>query len=73
MAKGHLFQYAVLFHPRQTKDQRDAGEFPKSELVTNLTTVIAENADQVGMLAARSLPDKFVNTLDCVEIIVRPF
>ena len=29
MARGKLFEYAVLYHPKPSKDQNDRGETPK--------------------------------------------
>ena len=68
-----LFQYAVLYHPKPTKAQLDTGERPKSVIVTDITTVLAGSANEVGMLAARSVSDQYMTALEDVEIIVRPF
>lgn len=73
MAKGKLFEYAILFHPKPTKEQNDRGETPKSEIVSEPKTVLALDPQQVGILAARSLPEQYVDKLDDVEIVVRPF
>jgi len=72
-ARLKLFQYAVLFHPKPTKDQIETGERPKSVVVTEVTTVLAGSEQEVGILAARSVDPKYVTALDDVEIIVRPF
>ena len=56
MAKGKLFEYAVLYHPRATKEQRDAGESPKTEIVQEIKTILAESDKEVGIMAARALP-----------------
>lgn len=73
MAKGMLFEYAVLFHPKATKEQSDKGETPKSEVLIEPTSTLASSADQVSVLASRAIPESYIDKLDQVEIIVRPF
>lgn len=73
MAKGKLFQYAVIYHPKQTKEQNDRGEMAKSELVTPPTTQLAGSDDEVSIIAARSIPAEHLDHLEDVEIVVRPF
>jgi hypothetical protein len=74
MAKGKLFEYAVLYHPREKKDA--AGnpiESKKSIVVTDVTRVLATSDKEVGMLAAKAIPDEYNDKLDDVEIVIRPF
>lgn len=71
--KGKLFEYAVLYHPKATKDQIERADYPKSEVVTELKSVLAKNEQEVAMLAARSIPSDYADKLDSVEILVRPF
>lgn len=74
MAKGKLFEYAVLYHPKEKKDA--AGnplETKKSQIVTEVTRVLAASDKEVAMLAAKSLPDEYNDKLDDVEIVIRPF
>lgn len=73
MAKGKLFEYAVLYHPKKTKEQREAGEEPKSIVVQEPKLVLAVSEQEVAILTARSLPEQYISKLEDVEIIVRPF
>jgi hypothetical protein len=74
MARGSLFQYAVLYHPREKKDAAgNPTETKKSILVTPVTNILATSDKEVGILAARSLPEEYLDKLDDVEIIVKPF
>ena len=73
MAKGKLFEYAVLYHPRPTKEQHDRGEVPDSVLVTPPTVKLATSDDAVSIMAARSMPEEHTSHLDDIEICVRPF
>lgn len=73
MARGKLFEYSVLYHPKPTKEQHDRGEEPKSELLIPPTSLLASSQDQVSVLAARAIPATHVDKLEDVEIVVRPF
>jgi hypothetical protein len=71
--RGKLFEYAVVYHPKQTKDQLERGEHPKSVMVLPPQTMVAVSDKEVGMVAARGLPSEYVDKLDDVEILIRPF
>jgi hypothetical protein len=72
--KQRLFQYAIIFHPRQTKSDKDKGSRAKSVMVTEgVITVLAADEAEVQVLAARVIPEKYIDKLDCVEIALRPF
>lgn len=73
MARGKLFEYAVLYHPKPSKEEADRGETPKSEVLIPPKSILASSDQQVGMLAARAIPDTHVDKLDEIEIVVRPF
>lgn len=68
-----LYEYAVIYNPLATKDQQERGEQPKSELVVDVTRVLANNDKEALMLAARSIPEKYTDKLDRMEIACRPF
>lgn len=68
-----LFEYAVIYHPRATKEQRDAGEEVHSEVVVPTGTVLAKDQNVATLLVARQIPEKFADRLDLLEILVRPF
>lgn len=68
-----LYEYAVIYNPLPTKDQKDRGETPKSELVVDVTRTLAGNDKEAMMIAARSIPEQYVDKLDRVEIAMRPF
>lgn len=68
-----LFEYAVIYNPKPTKDQMERGENPKSELVVDVTRVLANNDKEAMMLAARSIPEKYTDKLDQLDIACRPF
>jgi hypothetical protein len=74
MARGKLFEYAVIYHPKAKKDAAGNELDPqKSVVVTDVTRVLAASDKEVGMLAAKSIPDTYSDKLDDVEIVIRPF
>ena len=74
MARGKLFEYAVLYHPRSKKNAAgEPLEEKRSEIVTDVTRVLAATDAEVSIIAARSIPEQFLAKLEDVEIIVRPF
>ena len=73
MAKGKLFEVAVLFHPAKTKEHIDAGTDPKSTLLKTPHTLLAQSEQEVAVRTARELPEEYLDKLEQVEIVVRPF
>lgn len=73
MAKGQLFEYAILHHPKQTKEEAERNEQPKSVLVKAPMQLLAATKDEVSILAARAIPESYLDRLETVEIVVRPF
>lgn len=72
MARGKLFEYAIMHHPKQTKEQAERGDWPKSVLLKALTPVVEENETAVKIKAAREIPETHLEHLSEVEILVRP-
>lgn len=68
-----LFEFVVIYNPLPTKDQQERGEKPKSELIVDVTRILANNDKEAMMLAARSIPEKYTDKLDQLEIACRPF
>lgn len=70
MAKGKIFEYAVIYHP--AKVEKDSPEQP-SELLVDVKRVLASSPQEVSIIAAREIPEKFLSKLADIEIVVRPF
>lgn len=68
-----LYEYAVIYNPLATKDQKERGETPKSVLVVDVTRVLSNNDKEAMMLAARAIPTEYTDKLDRLEIALRPF
>lgn len=72
MARGSLFQYAVLYHPNPTKQEQDLGETPKSQIVLAPDHLLAGSLEQAKTLVGRKIPENFLDKLDQLEILVGP-
>jgi hypothetical protein len=68
-----LYEYAIIYTGPLTKEEKDRGETAKSKLVVDVTRVLSNNDKEAMMLAARAIPEEYVNRLDRVEIALRPF
>lgn len=71
--RGQLFEYVILWHPKQTKEQLERGEMPKSVLIKEPTRELARSHAEVSILAAREIPTDHLDRLEEIEIVVRPF
>jgi hypothetical protein len=67
-----LFEYAIIVNEKRDKDGE---EVEPAELVVEPTTILARDEGQAQMLAARAIPEEFVNDgkLDRLVVVVRPF
>lgn len=64
-----LFQYAVLLHPKKKKDEFEGD----TELLAGPETIMAKDEKQAGIKIARKIPEKQLDNLDRIDILVRPF
>lgn len=70
---ARLYEYAVIYNPKATKEQQDKGETPASTLVVDVTRILANNDKEAQMIAARAIPGEYMTRLDRVEVAIRPF
>lgn len=63
------FQILAIFNP--SKEEEKKGE--KAKFIVELTTILAKDANAAGMIAARKIPDEYMDRIDQVEVAVRPF
>jgi hypothetical protein len=70
MAKGRLFEYAVIHHPKPAKKDEEA---PASKLIVDVTRVLCTDEKAAAMRAARAIPTEYAEKLEEVDIAVRPF
>lgn len=73
MAKGKLFEYSVLYHPKQTKDTAGNDTTASSVLIVKKTETLAVTEKEVGLKASRAIPKEYEDKLEDCEVLVRPF
>ena len=71
MAK--LFEFAVLYHPKVVKDALGNETQGPDAIVQVPEYVLTKDDKEVAIRAARAIPDIYLDKLDQVEILVRPF
>jgi len=69
---ARLYEYAVLLDEKRDKDG-DIVE--QAEVIVPVKTVLARDDAQAQMLAARAIPDQYVDNgkFDRLVVVVRPF
>ena len=65
-----LFQYAVIFNPSEKQAKEEGLE---SKLIVEMQTVLAKDQNEVTMIAAMAIPQKYKDKLSQIQIVVRPF
>jgi hypothetical protein len=65
--KLKLFEYCILFHP----NEKDEGV--KTEKIKGIDTVLAKDEKQAAILVSREIPSNYLDQLERVDIIIRPF
>lgn len=72
-----LFEYAILYHPAPTKEDKDRGVKQPSKIIQvngqDITRVVAEDVNEVTLRAARMIPEDYLDRLQQIEVAVRPF
>ena len=71
--KCELYDYCALYHPKAKKDQNGNEVSERSKLIIPVQSIVAATPDEVSIVAARAIPEEYLDKLDDVEIIVRPF
>jgi len=65
-----LFEYAVILEEKLNKDGEVVEE---AEIVTEPTTVLADDQEQASLLAGRSIPEEYMAKIKRLTVVVRPF
>lgn len=69
MGRQQLFTVAILVHPTEA----EVKEGKTTQMVLSPETVLANNQNELSMQMIKRLDDKYMTSLDRVEIIIRPF
>lgn len=73
MTKDTLFEYAIVFHGKPTKEEADRNARIRSKLLAGPKAILARDEEEVRVLAAREIPEEYMDRLDQVEVLVVPF
>lgn len=69
-----LYQYSILFVPNKTKSPEGKDTTTeKAKVLVPVTDILANDDKQAAIVAARAIPEGYVDRLDEVQIAVRPF
>jgi len=70
MAKrATLYQYTIIWQPND--QESEAGK--KSEILVKPDIMLANDQNSAFIQASRQIPEKFLESLDQVDILIRPF
>lgn len=73
MTKDTLFEYAIVFHGKPTKDEADRNVRVRSRLLAGPKPILARDEAEVRLLAGREIPEEYLDRIDQVEVLVVPF
>ena len=67
MKKQKLVEYVILWHPQKTETKE------KSKIIVPRTELLVNEEKDAFILANRAIPEEYIDQLDQVEVILRPF
>lgn len=71
--RAQLFEYAVLWQPKERTDSNGNDVTPASTILVQPTRVLVKNEGEAMITASRAIPEEYLGKLDEVELVVRPF
>lgn len=66
-----LFQYAIIYVPKENDSNKSSGA--KAKVLVPITECLAEDQNGATILAARAIPEEYIDRLDEVQVVTRPF
>ena len=67
---SEIYEYAVIY---QEKPADKNAIKPKGKLIVEITQVLVDSEAEAQMIAARAIPDDYVDKLEDITVVVRPF
>ncbi len=64
-----VFQYIVIWHPAE--EQKKNGQ--KDVIVVDVHTVLAKDQTSAMLIAAKNIPEDYMDSPEQLEVVVRPF
>ena len=73
MVRKTIFEYAILYNPPEKYDESGNEILQSTVLVSDVTRIMASDATEATLLAARTIPAEYLDKMDRIEVAVRPF
>lgn len=73
IGKKHFFEYVILRHQTPNKEDADKGQRVVTTVIKEPTHLLAANEQEATMIVAREIPQEFLERLDEIEVVIRPF
>ena len=65
-----LYQYAVIYSPKSSNSK----EHPeKAKVIVPITELLANDDKSAMLIAARAIPEEYIDKLEFCEVALRPF
>jgi hypothetical protein len=71
--QARLYEYAIIYQPKERTDAQGNDTTPPAELLIEVTRVLVRDEKEAMIQASRRIPEAYLTKLDEVEIAVRPF
>lgn len=66
---SRLYQYAAILEPTENEEEQGI----TAKLVLPITTILAKDDSAAILLAGRDIPVEYLDKLDRIQVVVRPF
>jgi hypothetical protein len=71
--KSKLFEYAILHHHMPTRAESEQGKKPESKILVQPQRMLARDEREAMLTVAREIPSEYLDRLDEIEVVIRPF
>ena len=68
-----LFEYVVIYQPKENSNAALKQEEDEAKILVPRKEILADSAEAVTLLAAREIPQDYVNKISQIQVAVRPF
>jgi hypothetical protein len=65
-----VYEYVVFL---QEKLDKEGNVAEPGQIIVPPTTILASDSDQASMIAARKIPEEFMEQINRISVAVRPF
>lgn len=65
--KARLFEYVIIWHPTEQQEKEGA----KAKIIVDLTRMLAKEVSSAQALAARAIPEEYIDQIAQIEVLFR--